>query len=170
MSQKGQQMIATQIRVPAEFIKYRAEKEKLYNRRGRDRNKFLMDLDCEIYEWYMIDIGEWKAHDDWRIDAVLKNVHSALPSEDTEANIDVKFIKKWYNLSNTKMLNFVKQHDVIHGYLFMEWVYEPTRPLEEGDDVACRQVRYLPYTDLANIIQISRGKWGGFYADVRGTL
>ena len=68
------------------------------------------------------------------------------------------------------MLNFVKQHDVIHGYLFMEWVEEPTGPLLEGDIVSVRQVRYLPYSDLANLIQISRGKWGGFYADVRGTI
>lgn len=163
-------MIPTQIEVTAEFIKYRTEKQKLYNRRGRDENKFVMDLDCELYEWYMIDMGEWKAHDDWRIDAVLVNAHSAIPGEDTEANIDVKFIKKWYNLSNTKMLNFVKQHDVIHGYLFMEWVEEPTGPLLEGDIVSVRQIRYLPYSDLANLIQISRGKWGGFYADVRGTI
>ena len=170
MSQKGQRMIPTQIEVTAEFIKYRTEKQKLYNRRGRDENRFIMDLDCELYEWYMIDMGEWKAHDDWRIDAVLVNAHSAIPGEDTEANIDVKFIKKWYNLSNTKMLNFVKQHDVIHGYLFMEWVEEPTGQLLEGDIVSVRQVRYLPYSDLANLIQVSRGKWGGFYADVRGTL
>jgi len=167
MLQKGQQMLTTQIKVTSNFINHRAEKEAMYNKRGRDHNRFLMDLDCEIYEWYKIDNGEWQPHKDWRVDG---QVYDPTNKNTAWYNVDVKFIKKWYNISNTKMLNFVKQHDIVDLYIFMEWVEEYDRPLQEGDTVEVRPVGQISYTDLANIIQISRGKWGGFYADVRSAI
>ena len=183
MLQKGQQMLTTQIKVTSDFLNHRAEKEAMYNKRGRDHNRFLMDLDCEIYEWYKIDNGEWQPHKDWRVDAQVydptneytrRNLYDSYDDKSKSftawCNVDVKFIKKWYNISNTKMLNFVKQHNIVDLYIFMEWVEEYDRPLQEGDTVEVRPVGQLSYTDLANLIQVSRGKWGGFYADVRSAV
>ena len=170
----------TRIQITPDFMEHRANKESMYNKRGRDVDKFLMDLDCEIYEWHMMNIGEWQSHTDWRVDAQVlnvlegfrycQNIEDKSKSFATWYNIDVKFIKKWYNISNTKMLNFVKQNGIVDKYLFMEWVDQIDRPLQEGDIVEVRPIGQLSYEDLANTIQVSRGKWGGFYADVRSTI
>ena len=68
MLQKGQQMLTTQIKVTSDFLNHRAEKEAMYNKRGRDHTRLLMDLDWEIYEWYKIDNGEWQSHKEWRVE------------------------------------------------------------------------------------------------------
>lgn len=145
------------IEVTQDFIDHRTEKAALYNKRGRSDNRFLMDLDAEIYEWYMINHGDWNAHEDWRVDAVQ-------PCGDY---VDVKFISKWYNISCTKMHNIIQQRNVLDGFVFMEWVDRPERPLECGDRVTVRRLGYIEYDSLLGLIQVSRGKWGGFYADVR---
>ena len=103
-------MLTTQIKVTSDFLNHRAEKEAMYNKRGRDHNRFLRDLDCEIYEWYKIDNGEWQPHKDWRVDA---QVYDPIDKNTAWYNVDVKFIKKWYTISNTKKLNFVKQHNIV---------------------------------------------------------
>lgn len=150
------------IAVTQEFIDHRTEKSKLYNKRGRGERDFLMDLDCEILEWYMINVTEeWMEDpDDWMVDAIV-------PDPDGYKRIDVKFISKWYNISCTKMHNIIQQRRVIDSYLFMEWVERPDRPLAVGDNVAVNPIGYIGYEDLLDGIKVSRGKWGGFYADPR---
>ena len=141
--------------VPAEFLEYRAEKAKLYNRRGRNENKFLMDLDCEFHEWTMIKEGLWEPSDDWRIDAYTLG-----------KAIDVKFISKWYNISPLKMCNILQQRFILDGYLFFEWITRPGTPLQEGDEISYRQVRYVDYETLLDNVRVS--KYNGHYVDVRG--
>lgn len=118
-----------------------------------------MDLDAELYEHHMITTGQWEDYDDWKVDAVVPGV----------GNVDVKFISKWYNISNVKMLNILQQRFILDAYVFMEWVGRPQRPLEAGDEVDIRYVKTLLYDDLCDRIKVSRGKWGGFYADVRAS-
>lgn len=145
--------------VTEEFINLRTDKRNLYNRRGRTEEAFLMDLDAELYEHHMITTGQWEDYDDWKVDAVVPGV----------GNVDVKFISKWYNISNVKMLNILQQRFILDAYVFMEWVGRPQRPLEAGDEVDIRYVKTLLYDDLCDRIKVSRGKWGGFYADVRAS-
>ena len=152
-----------QIEVTDEFIAHRSEKAALYNKRGRPQDKFLMDLDAEIFEWYMINTEQWMDDDDWMVDAII-------PDPDGYKCIDVKFIAKWYNISDTKMHNIIQQRKILDGYLFMEWMDRPDRPLRAGDKVSIREIGYIKYEELLDLIKVSRGQWGGFYADVRKAL
>ena len=149
-----------EIEVTEEFIQHRAEKAAMYNKRGRPQDKFLMDLDAEIFEWYMITHENWEEHDDWRVDAIQ-------PCGD---KIDVKFISKWYNINETKMHNIIQQRKILDGFVFMEWMDRPDRPLRAGDKVSVRKIGYIEYEELLDLIKVSRGQWGGFYADVRKAL
>ena len=149
-----------EITITEDFIAHRTDKSKLYNRRNRSENKFLMDLDAEILEFTKIKQGQWLEHDDWRVDGINeKGLH-----------IDVKFISKWYNLSNVKMLNILQQRDILDGFEFYEWSIRPNRPMREGDKIEVTHLGYVDYDSLADNIKVSRGKWGGFYADPRGLL
>ena len=154
-----------EIKVTPAFLEHRSEKAAQYNRRGRDERKFLMDLDAELFEWYMINVTEeWEDDpDDWMVDAIV-------PDPDGYKRIDVKFITKWYNISCTKMHNIIQQRRVLDGYYFMEWIERPDRPLQDGDTVSVRMVGYLTHDELLDNIKVSRGQWGGFYCDVRGLV
>ena len=145
--------------VTQDFIDYREEKAKLYNPRGRKREQLLMDIDCEFYEWKMITEEMWEDEpDDWRIDAYMVGPDGWLA-------LDVKFIDRWYNISPVKMCNILQQRNILHGYLFMEWISRPDRPLQDGDEVAIGQVGYVDWEELVDAIKPSR--YNGHYADIR---
>ena len=99
------------IHVPEEFIWYRGEKAKQYNKRGRTDRAFHMDIDCELLEWTMIKWGEWYEHPDWKVDAITPE----------GLQVDVKFIQKYWNLSGSKITNIIQQRRYIHEYHFYEW-------------------------------------------------
>jgi len=143
------------IEVTQEFIDHRTKKQGIYNQRGRTDRKFLMDLDAEIYEWFMIKEEMWDEDPDWRVDAHM-------PSPDGATAIDVKFISKYYNLTPTKVCNIIQQRDILHGYLFMEWVKKPNRPLVVGDEVSIRLVGYISHEDILDNIRPSTNykDWG----------
>ena len=84
--------------------------------------------------------------------------------------IDVKFIRGFWNVSREKTLNLIKQRDVLDGYLFMEWVSKPSRPLQVGDEVEVRQVGFLSYGDVADNLRKSFKEPDGFYVPVRKIL
>ena len=147
------------IKVTEDFIEQREQRLPRYNKKlnwddPKEVAAARMRIDCELYEWHLINTNEAEDHDDWRVDAILNG-----------NAIDVKFIEKWYNISNYKLLNILKQRDTIHGYTFMEWVDRPNRPLEVGDEPTIAHVRYIKYEQLINNLQV--GKFGGYYVDVR---
>ena len=148
------------IDITQDFIDWRDEKAELYNGRGRSKKRFLMDIECEVYEWFKINNKEWESHDDWKVDAITPEY----------GLVDVKFIDKWYNISATKMHNILQQRKVLDGFYFCEWIDRPVRPLVAGDNVSVGDLGFIGYEDLIDIIQVSRGKWGGHYADVRKFL
>ena len=147
-----------QIEVTEGFIDHRTEKTFLYNTRKRSTEKFLMDLDAELLEYHMIHNGYWEEHESWMVDAI----------DDHGQTIDVKFIDKWYNISNQKMLNILQQRNILDVYSFWEYTERPDRPMRQGDKISVRHVNDVSYGSLADNIRVSRGKWGGFYADPRG--
>ena len=162
---KGIQMPYT-IKVTQDFIDHRESKRELYNQRGRTDRKFLMDLDAEIYEYMMIKEGMWDDDPDWRVDAHIPNPDGAI-------SVDVKFISKYYNLTPTKVCNILQQRDVLHGFMFMEWVQKPSRPLQVGDDVVVRQLGYMSIEDLMDNIKPSTNykDWGtSHYVNVHKIL
>ena len=146
--------------VKPEFIEYREEKRQQYNQRNRSDRKFLMDLDAELYEWDKLNYDEWLSSDDWRIDAF----------DEWGRAIDVKFIRKYWNVSREKTLNLIKQRNVLYGYLFMEWVSRPSRPLMAGDEVEVKQLGYIDYNTVADSLKKSFKEPDGFYVDVRTIL
>ncbi len=151
------------ITVSKEFIYYRSLKAEIYNRRGRKDAKFLMDLDCELYEWYMIhDLRAWSDHPDWKVDALI--------GESSEVTVDVKFIQKYWNVSGSKITNILQQRKILDYYLFMEWVDRPKRPLVEGDEVEMEQVSWLTYDEVADNLRPSFKAQGQYYLDPRRIL
>ena len=139
------------------FIKHRSEKFEQYNQRGRTARKFLMDLDAELLEYHKLVCGEWRAHNSWMVDAI----------DERGRKIDVKFIRKFWNVSREKALNLLKQRTVLDGYMFMEWVSKPSRPLRAGDEVEVRQVGYVSYDNVTDNLRKSFKEPDGFYVDVR---
>ena len=148
------------IKVTQDFIDYRTDKSQIYNQRGRSDRKFLMDLDAELYEWDKLNYDEWRSHPSWMVDAY----------DEWDRKIDVKFIRGFWNVSREKTLNLIKQRDVLDGYLFMEWVSKPSRPLQAGDEVEVRQVGFLSYGDVADNLRKSFKEPDGFYVPVRKLL
>lgn len=143
--------------VKQEFIDYRSEKQAQYNQRGRSDRIFLMNLDAELYEWDKLNYDEWRSHDSWMVDAI----------DEWDQKIDVKFIRKYWNVSREKTLNLIKQRNILDGFLFMEWLERPNRPLVAGDEVTVRRVGYVPYGDVADNLRKSFKEPDGFYVDVR---
>lgn len=115
-----------------------------------------MDLDAELYEWEMLRTYEWVSHPSWMVDGIDKQ----------GIRLDVKFIRKYWNVSREKTLNLIKQRKVLEGYLFMEWVDKPNRPLVAGDAVTVRQIGFLQYDTVADNLRKSFKEPDGFYVDV----
>ena len=146
--------------VTKDFLSHRQGKSEIYNQRGRSDRVFLMNLDAEIMEHYMIDKGIWEEHESWMVDGIVPGI----------GNVDVKFIRKYWNVSREKTLNLIKQRNILQGYLFMEWVTKPSRPLVEGDIVEVRTVGYVSYDNVADNLRKSFKEPDGFYVDVRALL
>ena len=143
--------------VDKDFLAHVDKKMKLYNPRGRTKDKLRMDIECEIHEFNQIKRGNWYEHEDWKVDAVTDI-----------GNIDVKFINKWYNVSCKKMLNLIQQRRDVDYYHFFEWLERPNRPLREGDEVSYRELGILHYDEVMDNLQTSQ--FNGFYVDVRKML
>ena len=77
------------IKITKDFINQRDARAEKYNPRGRTFEQLKLDIECEVFEWHMISKGTWKDHDAWQVDGV----------DQVWGNVDVKFIKTWYNQS-----------------------------------------------------------------------
>tara|TARA_A100001037_G_C15096843_1_gene611901 strand:- start:759 stop:1220 length:462 start_codon:yes stop_codon:yes gene_type:complete len=145
------------ITITKDFIDQRDARAEKYNPNGRTLERLKLDIECEVYEWAMIKENHWKEHPSWKVDGVFKGI-----------NIDVKFIKTWYNISPKKMVYLLQQRDTTHEFFFCEWDSRPERLLKAGDKVKVNSLGILPYWNLIDIIKPS--KFNGFYADVRKEL
>ena len=148
------------IRINQDFLDRRAEKKELYNQRGRTDRKFLMDLDAEVYEWHMMATYQWLPYDDWKVDAI----------DEQGKRLDVKFIRKYWNVSREKTLNLIAQRNIIEYFCFMEWVQRPNRPLQLDDTVEIRHVGNVSFDMVADNLRKSFKEPDGFYVDVRRLL
>ena len=106
----------------------------------------------------MIDKGTWQDHIDWQVDGV----------DQIYGNVDVKFIKTWYNVPCNKMVYLLKQRELTDNFFFCEWNDRPERLLVAGDMVKVNTLGILEYWELMDIIKPS--KYNGFYADIRKHL
>tara|TARA_R100000152_G_C6573729_1_gene40105 strand:- start:9 stop:512 length:504 start_codon:yes stop_codon:yes gene_type:complete len=146
------------IKVTKDFINQRDARAEKYNPRGRTFEQLKLDIECEIFEWWMINKGTWKDHDAWQVDGI----------DQIWGNIDVKFIKTWYNIPCQKMVYLLKQRELTDAFLFCEWNQRPQRLLVTDDVVKVNPLGILEYWELLDIIKPS--KYNGFYADIRKYL
>ena len=146
------------IRVTQDFIYQCDARATKYNPRGRTYEQLRLDIECEIFEWWMINKGTWKHHSSWEVDGI----------DQIWGNIDVKFIKSWYNIACNKMLYLLKQREITDAFLFCEWHKRPQRVLKPGDKVQVNTLGILEYWELIDLIKPSR--FNGFYADIRKHL
>ena len=146
------------INVTKDFVNQRDARSEKYNPRGRSLEQLKLDIECEIFEWHMIDRGTWQDHDAWQVDGV----------DQLYGNVDVKFIKTWYNIPCNKMVYLLKQRDITDNFYFCEWKDRPQRLLEVMDTVKVNTLGILEYWELVDLIKPS--KFNGFYADIRKHL
>ena len=146
------------IRVTQDFIYQCDARATKYNPRGRTYEQLRLDIECEIFEWWMINKGTWKHHSSWEVDGI----------DQIWGNIDVKFIKSWYNIPCNKMVYLLKQREITYAFLFCEWHKRPQRVLKPGDKVQVNTLGILEYWELIDLIKPS--KFNGFYADIRKHL
>jgi hypothetical protein len=146
------------IRVTQDFIYQCDARATKYNPRGRTYEQLRLDIECEIFEWWMINKGTWKHHSSWEVDGI----------DQIWGNIDVKFIKSWYNIPCNKMVYLLKQREITDAFLFCEWHKRPQRVLKPGDKVQVNTLGILEYWELIDLIKPS--KFNGFYADIRKHL
>ena len=146
------------IRVTLDFIYQCDARATKYNPRGRTYEQLRLDIECEIFEWWMINKGTWKHHSSWEVDGI----------DQIWGNIDVKFIKSWYNIPCNKMIYLLKQREITNAFLFCEWHKRPQRVLKPGDKVQVNTLGILEYWELIDLIKPS--KFNGFYADIRKHL
>ena len=153
------EMLKKDITVTNEFIKHRSANSKTYKQGNRTYEKFLMDLECEIIEHTLIASGKWGDTKGWEIDAVIDG-----------KNIDLKVVKKFYNISYKKLCNLKKQINIIDEYHFYEWVSRPNRPLETGDEVTVRFLGALTYDQIHSNMICSLWQSGGYYVKIRDVI
>lgn len=146
------------IAITKDFINQRDARAEIYNPRNRSFEQLKLDIECEVFEWHMIDKGTWQDHIDWQVDGV----------DQLYGNVDVKFIKTWYNIPCNKMIYLLKQRDLTDNFYFCEWHERPQRLLVAGDMVKVNTLGILEYWELVDIIKPS--KYNGFYADIRKHL
>jgi len=143
------------IKITKDFINQRDARAEKYNPRGRSFEQLKLDIECEVFEWHLIDRGTWKDHDAWQVDGV----------DQIWGNVDVKFIKTWYNIPCNKMLYLLQQREITNAFIFCEWHNRPQRLLVPGDTVQVNTLGILEYWELIDLIKPS--KYNGFYADIR---
>jgi len=151
-------MTLLEINVTQDFIDQREDRAKIYNPGKRSELQLRLDIECEIYEWYMISESKWDDDDRWQVDGVCP----------IYGNVDVKFVKKWYNITCQKLIYILRQRDITEHFFFCEWSKRPERLLEAGDKVTINLLGAVPYWDLLDNIKTS--KYNGYYADVKKLL
>ena len=144
-------------KVPSDFISQRDQRASEYNPRGRDTRRFLMDIDCELFEYYHIhELGGVYGEDPrWEVDLELDG-----------KTYDCKNIGKYYNISQYKTCYLLRQLDVTDYLWFWEWVERPNRPLKSGDEVTMRDLATVPFRTALKNMQPSQFNQG-YYIDVR---
>ena len=143
------------IKITKDFINQRDARAEKYNPRGRSFEQLKLDIECEVFEWHLIDRGTWKDHNAWQVDGV----------DQIWGNVDVKFIKTWYNIPCNKMIYLLQQREITNAFIFCEWHDRPQRLLVPGDTVQVNTLGILEYWELIDLIRLS--KYNGFYADIR---
>lgn len=144
-----------EITITQDFVDQREERAKKYNARGRSEVQLRLDIECEVYEWFMISSGQWDDDDRWQIDGVCS----------TYGNVDVKFVKKWYNLTCQKLIYVLRQRDIVENFMFCEWHERPERLLIEGDVVKVNVLGTVDYWNLMDSLRTSQ--FNGYYVDVK---
>lgn len=143
------------IRVDKKFIKQRDERATLYKANGRNNERLLRDIECELYEYHMIKTGEWEDAKRWEIDGVAP-----------WGTTDVKCIKGYYNINRKKLLHILKQQGITEYFMFIEWNSRPDRLLVAGDKVRFNIIGKVTHQELIKKLQISF-KTEGYYFDAR---
>ena len=146
------------ITVKKSFVDQCNERAKIYNARGRSKERLRRDIEAEIFEWYMIDSKQAKDHDSWKVDMVLPNW----------GKVDVKLINKYYNISCAKLLNILDQEGEVDNYVFIEYIKRPDRELKARDKVTIRVLGNLDYWQVRKNLKVSR--FNGYYIDVHRLL
>ena len=146
-------------KVQRDYIVKRNQRGKIYKPYGRSKDRLLKDIECEFYEYEMIRKGVWKDDERWQVDGYCKEL----------GGVDVKCIKRYYNISRQKLLYLLKQKGHTNTFFFIEWKERPERLLKTGDTIEFNRLGPIGYGTLIDNVKVSF-KGDGYYVDVRKLL
>lgn len=147
-----------EIEVHMSFINQCLERAKKYKAGKRSPEQLYRDIECELYEWYMIDSSQALDYPTWEVDMTTEK----------HGNVDVKMIDKWYNITCTKLTHIMKQRRKVKHFVFVEWIDRLDRPMVPGDKVFVNVIGAVKYNDVLDNLRASQ--YNGFYFDARKFL
>ena len=142
------------ITIDQAFIDYRNQMKWKFRANGRDENQRLMDADCLIVEYTMIQSAFAEESYCKEFDYEVRQYN---------AKVDVKIYDKWFNIPSDKLewykMNIKK--GLLTHFAFHRWVNKPTKPLVVGDVVKTELVNVISAVEVLSNLSISQ--YDGYY-------
>ena len=144
------------IKVPTGWMDYRDKRVVQLNKGVQVvTNAMLARVDCEVYEYVMIQDNIWGDFPGWQIDGY----------SDKYGAVDVKVIEKYWNIAPLKVRHIFRQRNAIDHYYFIEKINWPEGLLVDGDEITIGFLGVMTWDEVADSIEPSR--YNGMYVDVR---
>ena len=143
-----------EITIDQAFIDYRNQMMWKFRSNGRDENQRLMDADCLIVEYSMVQSAFAEESYCKEFDYEVRTFN---------AKVDVKIYNKWFNIPSDKVEWYVGNVNkgLLTHFAFHRWVNKPLKPLVVGDKVK---------TDFINVVlakevmsNLSASQYDGYY-------
>ena len=141
--------------ITEDFIQHRNDMSQIFrdwDDEERNETQKLMDADCLIVEYMLLRDGVVDKPENIQQDFIYK-----------KDKVDIKLIKKWFNISTRNFNRFYRNiinGDLTHFALY-RFVNEPTKPFKVGD--TC-EVELVEVTDARSLIKAVRpSQFKGYY-------
>ena len=142
------------ITIDQAFIDYRNQMAWKFRAGNRDVNTRIMNADCLIVEYSLIQ-GAMVAEPYGMEQDFVVSKYMAL--------VDAKIYDKWFNIPADKVQWYMKniKEGLLTHFAFYRWVNKPARPLEVGDTVELRLIEVSPAETVLRNVNISQ--YDGYY-------
>jgi hypothetical protein len=143
-----------EITIDKAFIDYRNQMKHKFKANGRDDNTRLMNADCLIIEYSMVQSA-------FATESYCKEFDFEVRVYN--AKVDVKIYDKWFNIPADKvewyLMNIKK--GLLSDFAFYRWVNKPLKPLVVGDVV---QVELVEVRNAKEVMQnLNVSQYDGYY-------
>lgn len=142
------------ITIDQAFIDYRNQMKWKFKANGRDDNTRLMNADCLIIEYSLIQGAMASNPGGKEADILL---------EDYNSKIDIKIYDKWFNIPSDKVTWYTNniRENLLSHFAFYRWVNKPVKPLEVGDVVQVSLTSVVLAEEVLRNVNVSQ--YDGYY-------